>query len=264
MDKEYWEQALAGIELGPRYYYDQVGSTNDVAASLVREGAGDLAVVLADEQTAGRGRRGRTWHTPPGAALAVSVILSPQAGIIRAENLSRVTGLGALAVAGGLRKSFSLPAGVKWPNDVLLDGKKVCGVLVEADWKGDQLGAVILGMGINVRPDAVPDEEELGFPATSLEAASGRSVARNAVLAAVLRELVAWYPRLDSPSFLDNWEEKLVYRDQQVLLYEGDAVLSRGQVVGLDEAGALQLRDEQGKVQSFQVGEIQLRPVDRT
>lgn len=263
MEKHLWEQALAGLGLGPRHYYGCVGSTNDVAERLVTRGAEDLTVIIADEQEKGRGRHGRDWYTPPGAALAVSVILDPESFSLGKENLSRVTGLGALAVAHALRDDFCLPAAIKWPNDVLVEGKKVCGTLVESHWKGDQLTSVVLGMGINIKEGAVPRDKQLHFPAASLEGVSGRHYDRPQVLSAVMRKLVHWYPRLNKDVFLSSWEDFLAYRKEHILLRVGEEVVFRGKISGLGHDGSLRVRNASGKEESFEMGEIQLRPVDR-
>lgn len=264
MDPKRWERALAGIDLGPRHYYQQVGSTNDIAEQKINQGSPDLTVIIADEQVAGRGRQGRMWHTPPDAALAFSVVILPQAGIVHKGNLSRLTGLGALAVAQALQDSFSIRACIKWPNDVLVEDKKACGVLVESIWKGDQLQGAILGMGININPRALPDPDGLRFPAISLEEAVDQALAREDVLAAVLKTMVDWYPRLDSDAFLQAWEDRLCWRGQDVILSVADAPQCQGRILGLDPDGSLRLSDPSGKVVSFQIGEIQLRPVDRS
>jgi len=255
---------LAGIELGPRHYYRQVGSTNDIAEQKINRGTPDLTVIVADEQEAGRGRRGRMWHTPPDSALAFSVVILPQTGIIQQGNLSRLTGVGALAVAQALQDSFSIDACIKWPNDVLLENKKACGVLVESIWKGGQLQGAVVGVGINIKPQALPDADRLRFPAISVEEVAGRTLARESVLAAVLKKLVAWYPRLDSDAFLQAWEDLLCWRGEDVFLSVEDEPRFRGKMLGLDGDGSLRLRNPSGEEVSFQVGEIQLRPVDRS
>lgn len=264
MNEEAWERALQRIDLGPRFYYDRVGSTNDVAQKLAAEGAPDLTLVVADEQVRGRGRQGRSWFTPPGAGLAFSVILRPESGVIHGGNLSRINGLGALSVAKTLQDGYSIPAEIKWPNDVLVEGRKVCGVLVESHWKGDRLSNAILGIGVNIKPTPVLEEEELQYPAASLQQVSGQTFQRPVVLARVLQELVAWYPKLPSEVFLSTWEGMLTFRGQSVQLFLGGKSIAEGKIAGLGPDGALRLEKRSGKVESFQVGEIQLRLVDRS
>jgi BirA family biotin operon repressor/biotin-[acetyl-CoA-carboxylase] ligase len=284
MDASSIQLALSGLPLGPLRYFDQLGSTNDEARSWAAAGAPDLALVVADEQTAGRGRHKRRWHTPPGAALALSLILrlTPEgpAGALS----THLTALGALAVAAALESLYSLPAEIKWPNDVLVDRRKLAGILVEAAWQGDQLQAVILGIGVNVAENSVPLEAELNFPAASVTgclAAPGRSagfapahVDRLELLRAILEKLLDWRPRLGSMEFLSAWEERLAFRGEWVRIVrtgpEAQPPLPdrerewEGQVLGLEGDGALRLLDRSGRVQRLQVGEIHLRSAVRS
>ena len=177
MDPQTLAACLAGLSVGEVRYFERLGSTNDEAATWAEQGAADMALVVADEQTAGRGRSGRTWITPPSAGLAFSLVLRPS-GVERSEHiLPRLTGLGALAVTEALHKVYRLPAQIKWPNDVLIYNRKVAGVLVEAHWFGEELSAMILGIGINVAAaslsEVIQRESPLRFPATSVENALG-------------------------------------------------------------------------------------------
>lgn len=264
MDERVWEAALQGLELGPRYYFDQVGSTNDVAEKMIDEGTPDLTVVIADEQVRGRGRHGRSWVTPPGSALAFSVVLLPQGEMQQAGHLNRLNGLGALAVARALRGAYSLPAEIKWPNDVLIESKKVCGILVESRWQDNRLMDAVVGIGVNVDSDAVPDQADVRFPASSLEEAAGREIPRPQVLASILRELVEWYPKVVDRQFIQAWEGLLAFRDQPVRLQIEDQILAEGVIRGLEDDGSLRVEKESGMEESYPVGEIHLRPVDRS
>ena len=155
-------QALAHLSLGGLRYFEKIGSTNDEALAWASQGAPDWTLLVADEQTAGRGRSGRKWFTPPEAALAFSLILRPSADEQRFP--ARVTGLGALAVVDALVK-LEIDAEVKWPNDILIEGRKAAGILVESIWAGDSLEALIVGIGINVLATSVPPADQLLFPA---------------------------------------------------------------------------------------------------
>jgi BirA family biotin operon repressor/biotin-[acetyl-CoA-carboxylase] ligase len=139
---------LKDLPVGEIRCFEQIGSTNDEAARLVAQGAPHLTLVIAEEQTAGRGRGGNTWYSPAGASLAFSLILYPHH--LEPYLLPRLTALGALAVKDALNKLYDLPAQIKWPNDVLVHRQKVCGVLAEAQFDGDQVKALVLGIGINV------------------------------------------------------------------------------------------------------------------
>src|SRR5215216_2280329 len=166
MNQNELKQALAKLPLGKVRYFDSIGSTNNEALAWATSGANDLSLVIADEQTAGRGRLDRKWFTPKGAALALSLILRPTAE--EKPHLSRITGLAALALTDTLR-TYGLISQIKWPNDVLLNGRKVAGILVESVWSGETVDCLVIGVGVNVLQGAVPDPRLLRFPATSLE-----------------------------------------------------------------------------------------------
>ena len=259
MQKKQWQAALKNLPLGQQYYFDQVGSTNDIAAKLLDENAPHLSLILAEEQLEGRGRDGRSWITSAGAALAFSVILRPEDGSTTPNNLGLVSGLGGVAVCLALQKHYSLPAVVKWPNDVLLNGKKVAGVLAEAHWYADKLQGVVLGIGINVSPESVPPTKELNFPATSVADEYGAEVSRSALLANVLAEVVDWYSLLDSADLLQVWESNLAFLGERVHVDAGDGTHVEGQVLGLTPDGSLRLGIRPGEEHSFQVGEIRFR-----
>ena len=197
MNQTQLETTLADLSLGGVRYFDSTGSTNDEAAHWAAQGAPDLALVVADEQTTGRGRAGRHWYTPRGSALAFSVVVYPT--LEDSGSVSRMTALGALAVCDALKNRYHLPAKIKWPNDVLVGEKKVAGVLVEAQWTGDRLGSLILGIGINVAPasiaDALAHESVLRFPATCVESALGYSLDRTELLYAVITGILRWRSR---------------------------------------------------------------------
>jgi biotin-[acetyl-CoA-carboxylase] ligase BirA-like protein len=155
-----FQSALAELPLAGFRFFSSIGSTNDEALAWAREGAPDLSLVAADEQTAGRGRSGRKWFTPPGSALAFSLILRPTA----AERTfpARITGLSGLALVDVCRK-FRCSAQIKWPNDVLINGRKAAGILTEASWTGPDVDAFILGVGINVGTASLPTADQFCF-----------------------------------------------------------------------------------------------------
>ncbi len=252
-------KALSDLPVGGIRFLEQTGSTNDVALAWASEGAPDLALVVADEQTAGRGRLGRKWVTPPGAALAFSLILHPV--MEKAESIALYAALGALGVASALEDNYNLKPEIKWPNDVLLKRRKVCGILAEAVWLKNWAESVVLGIGLNVRAAAVPAAESLNFPATSLEAATGQCLERIKLLHAILTSLIAWRPRMESSEFIRAWEDCLAFRGEQVQIWAEGQPIRAGQVEGLDRDGGLRLRPLEGEVFSVRFGEVHLRPV---
>jgi BirA family biotin operon repressor/biotin-[acetyl-CoA-carboxylase] ligase len=246
-------QGRMGAEL---HYYRQIDSTNLRAAALARQGAPEGTLVVAEEQLQGRGRRGRRWLTPPGSALAFSLVLRPAAE--QGTSPGGIGLLGAVAVAEAL-EGLGLQPAIKWPNDVLLGGRKVSGVLAEADWLGEVLGQVILGIGVNVRAEAVPALAEVDFPAGSVEGELGHPVNRSQLLLDILRRLDRWYPRLGGADLLIAWESRLAYRGEPVELGDGGSPL-RGSLVGLTREGRLRLSGSDGEVFEVEPGELQLRP----
>ena len=222
MNQASLEKALSNLPLGQVRCFASVGSTNDEALIWAAQGAPDLSLVAADEQTAGRGRAGRKWFTPPGSALAFSVILRPAAG--RLEEIdgtadspphSRTVGLAALAVADSLRTRSLLPL-IKWPNDILVAGKKVGGILLESVWMGQQVDFTIVGIGLNITKAAVPSADLLNFPAASLEESGGIQYEREDLLHDILASLIRRRRSIATDEFIRAWEESLAYRGEQV------------------------------------------------
>src|SRR5689334_723784 len=191
MNQTECKKALSKLPLGEVKYFDSIGSTNNEALAWATSGAPDLSIVIADEQTAGRGRLDRKWFTPKGAGLAFSLILHPS--VQEKPYLTRTVGLAALAVVDALQ-ARGLIAQVKWPNDVLLNGRKVAGILVESVWSGEEVDCLVIGIGINVLKGAVPSPDLVLFPATSLEEALGPEVAREQILRDILAGLIALRP----------------------------------------------------------------------
>ncbi|MCU0485162.1 MAG: biotin--[acetyl-CoA-carboxylase] ligase [Anaerolineales bacterium] len=281
MDENQIRASLAGLPLGGIRYHPCVSSTNDVAAQWVIEGAPDLALVIADEQTTGRGRDGRAWYTPAGSALAISLVIYPTETIPYIQ--SRLTALGALAVHNVLHKHYNLPASIKWPNDVLVNRLKLAGVLAEAHWSGEVLKAVILGVGLNVTPHSVREAERLGgsliFPASCVESAVGHAVDRLELLRQVVQELLYWRPRIGSFEFLQAWEANLAFRGEVVQVSIGGSAgkdglpldlenrapsIEEGLILGLSPDGSLRLRKENGEIVNVHFGEVRLRSLHKS
>lgn len=251
------KQALAGLRFGGLRYFDSIGSTNDEALAWAADNAPDLALVVADEQNSGRGRLNRKWLTPPGSAIAASLILRPEDDL--RPHLSRVVGLAALAIAetlGGL----NLSAQIKWPNDILLGGKKVAGILIENVWTGERLDALVIGMGINVRKRAVPPAEFLTFPATSIEDELKTSPpARAEILSKLLGRLIELRPRVGSDEFLEAWESGLAFRGRQVQVLSGAESPMLGEALGLAADGSLRMKNARGEIVAVRFGDVSLR-----
>jgi BirA family biotin operon repressor/biotin-[acetyl-CoA-carboxylase] ligase len=257
MNQNTLKKALSKRPLGDVRYFDSIGSTNNEALAWATSGAKDLSLVIADEQTAGRGRLDRKWYTPRGTALAFSLILHPSAQ--EKPHLTRIVGLAALAVADSLR-TRELGAQIKWPNDVLLNGHKVAGILIESVWSGEEVDYLVIGIGINVLRAAAPPTELLQFPATSLEAALGTAVEREKVLRDILAGIIALRPHLGTDSFIASWEKALAFRGEQVQVETGSGTAITGKLLGLESDGSLRLSNEAGKSVIIRFGDVRLRP----
>ena len=235
---------LAKTLPAPFRYYERIGSTNDVALDWLEHDAPVGALVIADEQSAGRGRRGRSWQTPPGAALALSVILRPGA-----RWLSRVNMLGGLAVCELAENLGCEDVSIKWPNDVQIAGKKVSGILCEAAWSGERLCGAVLGIGINVRTDF--QGTALEATATSLESAIGARLDRSQLAGDLTDRILHWQRRIETDALFGSWRSRLNVLGQWVNV---DGVAGKALDVTAD--GALLVVDDRGERHTVHVGEL--------
>lgn len=258
MDEKTLKTALRDLPLGGIRFHPQTGSTNDLALAWAAAGAPDFSLVVTDEQTSGRGRSGRSWHSAPGSSLTFSLILRP--GESETEAVSLFSGLGALALTDAIAQSFGLEATIKWPNDVLLQERKIAGILVESVWLGEKIESVVLGMGVNVLAASVPPPEKLAFPATSLEDILQTPPDRLALLRGVLASLVELRPLLGSDVFIKAWENRLAYRGEQVEVWSGTESPQTGTLIGLETDGSVRLLSPTGDPILAHFGDMHLRP----
>lgn len=228
----------------PFQYHDSVDSTNDTAKQWLQSGAPSGAVVLADEQKKGRGRKGRTWYTPPNVALAVSVILKPTP-----DYLSRINIIGALSVYDLAEHVGCASIGIKWPNDVQINGKKVCGILPEVVWNGDVLEGVILGIGINVRNDF--SHTELMHQATTLESEVGHSLNRADLINYLMQRIDYWHDRITSDEVFTTWKARLNMLGKHIVV-DGIA----GQAIDVDPDCTLRILNDAGQAQQVFAGDV--------
>jgi|SRR5271157_898267 len=255
MNVQELQAALRDFPLGGFRFFESIGSTNDEALAWASQDASDLSIMIADEQTNGRGRLGRKWFTPPQTALAFSLILRPTPDEIKYP--ARVTGLGALALTDAILK-LGLHPQIKWPNDVLINGKKTAGILVESTWTGEIVDAFVLGLGINVMRASVPPADQVLFPATSMETELRQPIDRIEFLHDALSSLVAWRSKLGTDEFIRAWEAALAFRGEQIQLFEENEQTVKGELLGLQSDGSLQMRAND-KILTVQIGEIHLR-----
>lgn len=229
-----------GVTLGrPLAYRAVTGSTNDDAMAAARTGAPHGSTFVADEQTSGRGRRGRRWRATPGDNLMFSVLLRPDLPLERLTALTLAVGL---AVRNAVAPRVTSRVLVKWPNDVLVDQKKLAGVLVESQLSGGALSAVVVGVGLNVAMRELPDE--IRNSATSLALCGARDLDRETLLVdllAALADRVQRYEREGLDPMLEELSRHDALRGARVLV-DGSAGTARG----IDRDGALVVEDEAG------------------
>jgi BirA family biotin operon repressor/biotin-[acetyl-CoA-carboxylase] ligase len=255
--------ALANValsRLGRRFlYFRETGSTNDVAAALAASGDHEGVVVIADAQTAGRGRRGHTWFSPPGAGLYVSVVLAPRHAAVQQERATALlTMMAGVAIAEAVEHATGLSAAIKWPNDLLVGRRKLSGILAEGVHTpaGARLHSVVLGYGINVSAAAYP--LDLADRATSLESELGRAVDRSLVCAMTLAALAARYDDLLAGRYdaiLDAWRRRAPGALGARVSVERPEGARAGVTAGVDADGAL-LVNVGGQIERIVSGEV--------
>ncbi len=246
---------LGENEIGHKIvHYSRTDSTNNVALKLAARGAPQGTVVLAEEQTAGRGRLGRTWYSEKSSGIYVSVILRPPLSPAAAPVLTLMAGA---ATQRALSASTGLPTDIRWPNDLMVKNKKVCGILTEMSAELDRLHAVVLGIGINVNHREMPPE--LGSIATSLRIEGGKVYSRAHILVNLLEELERHYRMLlgeGRDAILRSWTAASSYaqgKRVRVLSNSGELPAT---TMGLDPTGALRVRYDDGREESLVAGEI--------
>lgn len=240
------------------HYYQEIGSTNDEAKVLASAGAAAGTLVIAEQQHAGRGRLARGWFSPPAGGIWLSVILRPP--FLPAE-APKCTLMAAVALSSAIRKTTGLPCGIKWPNDILVEGKKVAGILTEMSAEIDIINYIVIGMGINVnitKEDFPPELQDVG---TSLQIAGGRQVNRLDLLRVLLAELEDAYEisvKQGFGSLLDRWRHMSVTIGQTVDVTTSDEAFA-GVAADIDAEGALLVDTISGRRRVI-AGDVSIRP----
>lgn len=238
-------------------YYDEIESTNTEARNLAADGAPEGTVVVAEHQSAGRGRLGRQWTSPAGKGLLFSVVLRPRVPMTEAHLLTLVA---ATAAAEGIEGQTKVPVQIKWPNDLIVNGRKVGGILLEVSGEYDQVRWVVVGVGINVNTEFAELPVALRRSAISLKAAVGKPVDRSVLLARILLSLEKYY--LDAVA--NGFERPLRgFRERDYLLHRSVSVQTRegpviGEAAGIDDRGALLVELPHRHVRRFYAGEVTL------
>ncbi|MDD4956742.1 MAG: biotin--[acetyl-CoA-carboxylase] ligase [Candidatus Omnitrophica bacterium] len=237
------------------YVYDAVGSTNDKAYEIAEGGAPEGVVVIAEQQTSGKGRVGRKWASPPGGGIYASIILRPGMAL---NALSGATLVAAAAVCRAIRSVSGADAGVKWPNDIFVRGRKVCGILSEMKAEQDMVDFLIVGIGVNVNTPL----QLLPEGSTSLkEEAGDKDVDRNVLLAKVLEDFESRYSVFRDKGFaslVDECREMSIVLGKEINVMPGRGAPLSGTAVDIDEHGALVIRDASGALRKIYSGDIEL------
>lgn len=255
IDRQTIEDALSTREVGRVLHVrGTIPSTNDEALALAKGGAVHGTVVIAEEQTAGRGRRGRDWSSPAGVNLYLSVVLRPDLPPHRAPELVSV-----MAIAGAeTLRAFGAKAGIKWPNDLQIDGRKVAGILTELSATSQRVVFVVAGIGFNLNASLDDFPEELRSTATSLAIETGQRTSRSLFAASFLDHLEVWLERHTRSGFeriRDRYLELSTTLGERVRLIDGDTELE-GIVENIDETGALILELDDGSYQRILTGDV--------
>lgn len=237
-------------------YHETIDSTNTLAQTLALNGAPEGTLVIADEQTAGRGRRGRNWFSPPHSGVWMSLILRPQLPVAHAAQITLVT---AVAMARALTRLTGVEAGIKWPNDILFDKRKCCGILTEMHAEFDQVHHLVLGIGINVNVPQEQFPEELQSIATSLQGVKGEPIPRAEVVRAVMEELEPLYRRyVDGGGFAsirEDWKRSNITLGRQIVAQTARGPIT-GEALDIDEFGVLLVRREDGETEKIYSADI--------
>lgn len=245
-------------------YYDVTDSTNQRIKQAGDEGAPHGTLAVADRQTAGRGRRGRTWESPAGSSIYMSILLRPDVAPNKASMLTLVM---ALSVAEGIRECVGSGEDVpelqiKWPNDIIINGKKLVGILTEMSAQVDYINHVTVGVGINVNMTEFP--EEIADTATSLRLECGHTVKRAPLIAAVMERLEENYEIFleteDLSGLLERYSTLLINRDRDVLII-GQKEKYQAHALGIDNTGELIVKKEDGTLEKIYAGEVSVRGV---
>lgn len=242
----------------PVVYEDELMSTNQTARELAEEGAAHGTLVVAERQTTGRGRRGRAWHSPAGSGIWMSLIIRPS---IRPDRASMLTIVTAMAVYDAISSRVK-DCAIKWPNDIVIGGRKVCGILTEMRTESEDIRYVVVGVGINVNTEDFP--EDIGQVAASMHRASGDYFDRSEIIADVWNAFEKYYECFSASSDLRDivsaYNERLVNCNRRVYIEERGEKYS-GIAKGIDADGCLLVQKDDGTLIPVMSGEVSVRGV---
>lgn len=258
-DVPFPEEVKSGLQtriLGQEvHFFSSIDSTQNELHTLAKEGAPEGTVVIADQQLGGKGRLGRVWHSPPGSGVSMSILLRPKLELHRCPQL---TLLAAVAIVEAIREQTGLPVMIKWPNDLLLNGKKICGILTELNAESDCINYLIIGIGINVNTPAFP--EELNSIATSLAMEKKESVQRVALIQNLLERLEELYFLYLEEGFApikSRWESYAISIGKRVTIRQLSGSMT-GLALGIDDTGVLLVQKDDGGLEKIYSADIEI------
>jgi BirA family biotin operon repressor/biotin-[acetyl-CoA-carboxylase] ligase len=237
------------------FFFDRAASTNTIAMEMAAKGCPEGTVIITDSQTGGKGRLGRTWISPAGVNLYLSIVVRPD---IRPGDATGLTLLSAVACASALRQSCGIPVSIKWPNDLLVGSRKIGGILTEIRADMDRISHAVIGIGINVNLPELDIPEEIRKIATSVLIVSGKGFSRTALAAAILKEFDSWYMLLlnsGKREITERWIELSSTIGRHVRVAVGDRIFE-GMADGIDEEGLLIVRMADGLLRKFSAGDV--------
>ena len=244
-------------------YYDTITSTNNAAKEAAAKGCDEGTVVIADRQTAEKGRLGRSWVSPPNSGIWMSVVLRPEILPVQAQF---ITILAAIAVGRAIEQIAGITIGIKWPNDIVINRKKVCGILTEISAEIEQINYIVLGIGVNVNLDKDDFPDDIKHSAASIKSETGSTVSRKKLVVRILENLESLYKNLYKKEFYDNAKADLIneYKKYSVTLgnrvkaiYQNKTI--EGYAEDITENGELIIRSDNGEQHTILSGEVSVR-----
>ncbi|MBM4277727.1 MAG: biotin--[acetyl-CoA-carboxylase] ligase [Deltaproteobacteria bacterium] len=240
------------------HYFHALDSTNSKAYELASRGAEEGEIVIAESQAKGKGRLGRNWFSPPYLNLYLSVILRPK---ISPHQAPFITLMAAVATAEAIEKTSGLQSSIKWPNDILLSGRKIAGLLNEIKSETDRIHFIILGIGVNLNVDEKMFPKEIRSIATSMKREMGQAVSRKDFLALLLKELEKWYTvflKEGGTVILNSWRERAQIKGRQVKMTSFGETIA-GRAIDVDSDGALIIETRRGERKRVVAGDVEYR-----
>lgn len=252
------------------HYFSSIDSTNTYAKKIANDGCSDGTAVIADIQSSGRGRLGRAWSSPGGKGIWMSVVLRP---LISPADVQVITLAASIAVVKAVRRTTGIVAGIKWPNDIILGGRKVCGILTEMSCEMDRINFIVIGIGLNVNQELYDFPEELREMAVSLKMHSSEGPAgegkdnmkinhkRSGIIRAIFEELEQVYKEInkkESSRILEEWKSFSVTIGREICISSADESFT-GTAVGITHEGKLIIRSNGGITREISSGEVSVR-----